>query len=1137
MSRKFTSGSSFSKQRRKILKLLGLGSAAAASNPLLSQIRVVEKKDVSKVLTAVTNKKYLTIKVLRAEDLMSLELRYYNFSLSGKTIQKKGSPAYLAVIFQPQSISEQAWNEEMQSDASGNTSAVLETPTIPGKLFIGGESRLVFSIPDNISSIPLDLNEMLAWEKYNLVVNQRAKPASGGRNVFRPVTTPKVTNMRNKISAAAINKKTLQVRGLTKDERYTVSTMLFPEENSRREAVTNVAGNMRMLAQEAVGPVGELETSIEVPNRLYLSPTRFAGWSHSKKLKADKGVFKEANKLFELWHTRLSTKTTEGLDETEMTNEQRILRALWADDAKVDYKEQVIEKNDNLLGVTSITNKDRHQIVHETSNFQIPKFVPQPIKAYKLFLTTLGAWLDSELQVERKKLETAGVLYGSGNALNLLKWRHIETLGREHYVEIVKAGNIIPFGHEAVLIKITERKPHPGTGTAANFQRKIVVITEPVKEYNYVDSAGKFLNFCFNRIEIVTTVSPLLDANKKRLANSLPDTPLPPIEPGLGDTPPAPGDEQFVIISAKKEVMFKVKGEDVDGNIVDFSIPLAFASTDVLGSANNVKALTDAYSNYNPVNKPVTNTSDLNGQKISLARKTTNGGDTAFVAHTITFSAKPYSNADEPQGFLPEIKEVEIIEPSYQRITGSVNKVPVTLVDDRNAGHVFAAFKYPNPVNFGGQTDKTGGIAAPNFSLTGLSKAAGAFGGTLEKFKNAEPAANDFFNVVGELPLPKLFGVFKLGDLLDFVTGDKSAFDLSKSLQNRVPKIPNLVTEETENEFITTYLIKPKLNDLDLGGFVGFKKQSGAEFVINTQVKAKKKEPTSPEFSTAAWIKNFKIGIVKVDSDYLIGIDFKEIKFAVDTTKKSDVSVQMGNPCIVFGGPLSFINEINKLIPSDGFSDPPYLDVSLTGIKCGYTLALPDLQLGAFSLSHMSLGAEVNLPFTGGPLTLGFRFCERQQPFTLAVSFLGGGGFFGLELDLNGIRQIEAALEFGASVSLNFGVASGGVSVMAGIYFKMTFEGDHNSTQLTGYVRINGSVSVLGLITASLELYLALTYLSDPGKAYGEASLKIKVEVLFFSTSVTVYTKKTFAGSGSDPNFQMCITEGDWTDYCAAFVA
>jgi len=271
--------------------------------------------------------------------------------------------------------------------------------------------------------------------------------------------------------------------------------------------------------------------------------------------------------------------------------------------------------------------------------------------------------------------------------------------------------------------------------------------------------------------------------------------------------------------------------------------------------------------------------------------------------------------------------------------------------------------------------------------------------------------------------------------------------------------------------------------------------------------------------------------------DYLVGIVFNEIRFTATAGKKADVSVQMGDPCLVFGGPLSFINQITKLIDPKGFYDPPYLDVSLTGIKCGYTLALPNLQMGAFTLSHLSLAAEVNLPFTGGPLTMGFRFCERQQPFTLTVSCLGGGGFFGMEVDLNGLRQLEAALEFGAAVSLNLGVASGAVSVMAGIYFKMTFESGHNSTQLTGYVRINGAVSVLGLITASIELYMALTYLMDKKKAYGEASLKIKVEVLFFSKTVTIKTQRTFAGNGSDPNFQMALTQGDWQEYCGAFAA
>jgi len=45
------------------------------------------------------------------------------------------------------------------------------------------------------------------------------------------------------------------------------------------------------------------------------------------------------------------------------------------------------------------------------------------------------------------------------------------------------------------------------------------------------------------------------------------------------------------------------------------------------------------------------------------------------------------------------------------------------------------------------------------------------------------------------------------------------------------------------------------------------------------------------------------------------------------------------------------------------------------------------------------------------------------------------------------------------------------------------------------------------------------------------------VEVLFFSATVTVKAKKTFKGSGDDPNFRMCLTEGDWEEYCGAFAA
>jgi hypothetical protein len=1109
------SGNLFQKQRRKLLKLMGLSSAVLAAESVSAQIRVGRETENTR-----RGINYISLIVLRPEDLLSLELRYYNFNFSGNTLQKKGNPAYVAVIFQPQSMSEQAWNE---------TEAGLQTPTIPGRMMIGGESRLVFEIPASITSIALKLEDLLAWERYTLVVNDRAKEAPAGR-VARPNipvhrqaaiqrnVSARDTNARN-LNTRGVNKNMPVIRGATKSERKVIGGLIMDtsvRENSRNDAIVNLGNNIRELTNDAVGPVSELQTALEVPMRLYLSPTKRAGWAHEAKLIAGKGIIKETNKLFELWHSRMGVKLKNGtIDESENTNEQRILRALWADDAKKGFEEEVIVKTDPYLLNTSLSNKDRHQLVHESSNFLIQKYLPPPIRARKLFLSTLGAWLTSEFIVERNKLEAAGILKGTGtgNALNVLSWKHIATMGREHYVEIVKAGNIMPFGNEAVLVTITERKPHGGTGTAANFKREFVIITEPIKGFDYRDERGIFMNFCFSRIEFVTTVSPSLD--KPKIGLVTPTT-------GVMNT-----ENQFIIKSNGAESLFKIKAEDLDGNLVDFSLPIAFVSTDIQDNGDNIKALVAAYNNAFSILK----IAPINGQKFTLAPQIENGCDTTYVASDISFQVMKYLNSEEPQGFLPTIGQTKIIEPSYQKLTGIAQPVYVSLIDDKNDGHVFAKFNSSQGVNFGGQSDKTGGLATPNFNLTGLSKVAGAFGGNLDKFKTASASADDFFNV-SSIPDPKLFGAFKLSEILNFVNGDKSSYDLAKPLLNRVPKVPNLSTEETDKEFITSYVINSQLQEKDLT-IAAFKPQPGASFSIVTQVKTKKDNPVDPVFSTNASVKNFNITIL----GDLIGIHFNAISFITDAGKKPDVVVDMPNNPIVFGGPLSFINAFNSLIPSDGFVDPPYLDVSLTGIKCGYTLSLPNLQLGAFTLSNLSLGAEVNLPFTGAPLTVGFRFCERQQPFTLTYSCLGGGGFFGLELDLNGIRQIEAALEFGAAASINLGVASGSVSIMAGIYFKMIFETDHTSTQLTGYVRINGAVSVLGLITASIELYMALTYVIDKKKAYGEASLKIKVEVLCFSKSVTLHAQRTFAGSGSDPNFKMSLTSNDWSEYCAAFAA
>jgi hypothetical protein len=153
-----------------------------------------------------------------------------------------------------------------------------------------------------------------------------------------------------------------------------------------------------------------------------------------------------------------------------------------------------------------------------------------------------------------------------------------------------------------------------------------------------------------------------------------------------------------------------------------------------------------------------------------------------------------------------------------------------------------------------------------------------------------------------------------------------------------------------------------------------------------------------------------------------------------------------------------------------------------------------------------------------------------------------GGGFVGLALGADGIEKLEASFEFGASISIDLGVASGGVHLMGGIYFSYGSDpdaGGAETTILTGYVRLGGELEVLAIISLSLEFYLSLTYKNVGGhdKVSGQATLSVEVHVLVFSASVSVTAEKHFGNAPGDPTFQDVTTAADWNAYCDAFAA
>ena len=300
---------------------------------------------------------------------------------------------------------------------------------------------------------------------------------------------------------------------------------------------------------------------------------------------------------------------------------------------------------------------------------------------------------------------------------------------------------------------------------------------------------------------------------------------------------------------------------------------------------------------------------------------------------------------------------------------------------------------------------------------------------------------------------------------------------------------------------------------------------------LSVEVQASTSGP--PQADVAAELADFALQLLP--GAPLISMSFSRIGFRVAAGGKPEVDVVFGG--MEFLGALSFVDTLRRMIPFDGFSDPPYVDISPEGATAGFDLALPNVAVGVFSLENISLGANARVPFLGDAVTIGFNFCSKDSPFRLTVMCVGGGGWVALTASPKGLVLLDLGLEAAAELSVDLGVASGSVSVSVGVYLRL--EGDQG--KLTAYFRIRGEVDVLGLISASITLELSLTYDFPTGKLVGRASLTVDVEVLFFSASVEITVERKLAGSKGDPVLRDVLppapdgTNPDWSTYCQAF--
>ncbi len=1104
--------------RRKFIKLSVFGASALLLDAMLGQSSCNSGNFKNIVacnppkITDLEGDPSFTASVFRKADMLALKFDFYNLVLQGGTLLRQNSNQAVGVVitlghgndYSPQNIGEEAYLEtaaEIGSDTedpnnSPNPPGGGETPDQPGSVGVrfAGPSRLAFMI-QYTGPIPFTMEELLSWQKNQMSVTVTAQPPSQA------------------LSKAAT---------ATKDPT---------------------------LGQVPVEPL-KTETAIEVPWQLVMSPSIKAGWAH-----AIDPVTK--NNRTELWHTRLGVRITDPNHAGQyLVDEQqefyRTLRAVWAQGFE---RGKSPDANDSLPFRMSLTKNDRWQLVRLMSdyNIQIPAEVPlyykpSPVQVERFMLSTLGAWMNTRGEWPNAPASAD---------MDILEWRHLATMGRDHYVRVVYKGFLFPTGHAATLVKITERKfqavpsggPLSGQTAAYLRQRFYIVVRQPLKTYPAHTSqpyGGR--EWPFVNARITSLITPILD-NPADPVNDL-------VNKGQKAFWPRVGGQDF---------LFHMSAEDIDGQRTEFTCPLAFISS-TLQQADDVAAFIDpAITAYKSAAENQSRRERLlQGQKVAFAPSSKSegvadgkAGDTSAEVKSIILGAAlpaPPDAAlpDDQARFFPTWQEAVVRLPSAEQATGGALPGPVIIQlhpdfrthgfdKSTNPGYIWAKLKNQVDLSFDGAGDKSGGTVTPNIKIGGLSRTIGVVGGTVDSTPTQFNPAS-FFNGA------KILGGISLADIIkpaNFGEGRKT------------PQLTNYVIYPNGNNSLPPQSLETRLDwlpDLKADPMKIFETSGSTSMEVKGTFITPVDPPGEPTYNIVGDLRSFWINILGEDFLFL-RLHFNKVIFTSETGKKPNVDVDIDK--VEFAGVLTFVNALKDFMKSSGSG--LNIDITPTQVSAGFTLPIPTVAFGVVTIQNISLGAKLIIPFTGNPARLRFNFCEREQPFLLTIYAFGGGGFFAIEIGLDGVERLEAALEFGASMALNLGVATGQVHVMGGIYYEMEKIGQPDeSASLTSYIRIGGSLEVLGIITVSIEFYLGMEYKITANELWGQAKLTVKVEVLFFSTSVELSVERRLAGGsdnqstsgvpgigspiklassvkGTGGNFEDLMSQSDWTTYAGAF--
>ena len=621
------------------------------------------------------------------------------------------------------------------------------------------------------------------------------------------------------------------------------------------------------------------------------------------------------------------------------------------------------------------------------------------------------------------------------------EWDHEVVMGRDQHVRTQVTGVLYPFGHQAILVTITNRKfpDDPGVpSVAALISTATLQIAEPVRP-------SLTRGFPFDEVEIIG----------RRFV----------VEPA-----PSSGQPDLVFVPSLNGGPFKfpIRCAGVKGD-VRFGAPLVFL-TSALADTSRATAMWE----------PISQIDFPGGIEIDLVRSSAPSEGDVHEVHGTKIFAKP----DGAGSFVPILDSMTVALPALRALMCNAASEANTAVlsytrqflTQANIPDLALELATGIAVDFTDRPERSGGLIAPKFIADGISRVRG-----LVPTQALSPGA-------------ALSTIYQGATLL--------GLPLAEVLNVATPLGPPTIVPTISDPPGA----KMTWANLPLKDTGPLKTNQSTTATLSVERSTNKSE-------VICTIQNFSLVVPPPPNKTLVELVFGSLTFTQIDNQSPDLKVDGFK--ILFEGELkliqSLLDELMRLLPSvpavhAALADPVAgsepagltIDTTPSGLTASFAAGIDQVPAGMFVMRNIAAHLAVNIPFSRDPVTVSLGFASRDNPFSLSVLMFGGGGY--VDVELGSVFRFEASLDFGASVSVNFVVVSAEVHALGGVHFLKN--GD--AVTFEAFIRLGGSLDLLGVVSVSVELVVSLAYDSTNNQLSGQATLVIDVDLTLFSESVTI---------------------------------